>query len=125
MTKLTKERKIGPYARVHLVDMLRIRSRGQRISIRSPLACRYAERRKNRIVDVKSPGYAPEYRPTPLQSLRQRQSKSCRAGPGIVVRKKGLATIAKQARLRRESLYRSPSGEFSPAFRTVMNVAAN
>jgi hypothetical protein len=28
MTKLTKEREIGPYARVHLVDMLRIRSRG-------------------------------------------------------------------------------------------------
>jgi probable addiction module antidote protein len=41
---------------------------------------------------------------------------------GIVVRKKGLATIAKQARLRRESLYRSLSGEFSPAFRTVMKV---
>ena len=73
-------------------------------------------------MDVKSPGYAPEYRPTPLQSLRQRQSKRCRAGPGIVVRKKGLAIIAKQARLRRESLYRSPSGEFSPAFRTVMKV---
>jgi probable addiction module antidote protein len=43
---------------------------------------------------------------------------------GIVVRKKGLATIAKQARLRRESLYRSTSGEFSPALRTVMKLLA-
>jgi probable addiction module antidote protein len=43
---------------------------------------------------------------------------------GIVVRKKGLATIAKKARLRRESLYRSTSGEFSPAFRTVMKLLA-
>jgi probable addiction module antidote protein len=43
---------------------------------------------------------------------------------GIVVRKKGLATIAKQARLRRESLYRSTSGEFSPAFGTVMKLLA-
>jgi probable addiction module antidote protein len=43
---------------------------------------------------------------------------------GIVVRKKGLATIAKQARLRRETLYRSLSGEFSPALRTVMKLLA-
>ena len=43
---------------------------------------------------------------------------------GIVVRKKGLATIAKQARLRRESLYRSLSGEFSPALGTVMKLLA-
>jgi hypothetical protein len=38
-------------------------------------------RSENRIVYVKSSGYAPEYRPTPLQSLRQRQSKCSRARP--------------------------------------------
>jgi probable addiction module antidote protein len=43
---------------------------------------------------------------------------------GIVVRKKRLATIAKKARLRRETLYRSLSGEFSPRLGTVMKLLA-
>jgi probable addiction module antidote protein len=43
---------------------------------------------------------------------------------GIVVREKGLGTIAKQASIRREPLYRSLSGEFSPALGTVMKLLA-
>jgi probable addiction module antidote protein len=43
---------------------------------------------------------------------------------GIVVREKGLATIAKQASMRREPLYRTLSGEFSPALGTVIKLLA-
>jgi probable addiction module antidote protein len=43
---------------------------------------------------------------------------------GVVVREKGVATIARQASVRRESLYRSLSGEFSPALGTVMKLLA-
>jgi probable addiction module antidote protein len=41
---------------------------------------------------------------------------------GVVVRKKGMSTVARQARTRRESLYRTLSGKFSPALRTVMKI---
>jgi probable addiction module antidote protein len=43
---------------------------------------------------------------------------------GVVVREKGVATIAKQASIRREPLYRTLSGEFSPALGTVMKLLA-
>ncbi len=83
----------------------------------------YAER-KQELSMSKAPG-------TP-QNIARHLSKAFASGNpnaagralGIVVRKKGLATIAKKAGLRRESLYRSTSGEFSPAFRTVMKLLA-
>jgi probable addiction module antidote protein len=70
--------------------------------------------------------------PDTLQNIARHLSKAFASGNpkaagralGIVVRKKRLATIAKKARLRRETLYRSLSGEFSPALGTVMKLLA-
>ena len=43
---------------------------------------------------------------------------------GVVVRKKGVSTVARLARTRREPLYRTLSGEFSPALATVRKLLA-
>jgi probable addiction module antidote protein len=43
---------------------------------------------------------------------------------GVVVREKGMSAVARLARTRREPLYRTLSGEFSPALGTVMKLLA-
>jgi probable addiction module antidote protein len=70
--------------------------------------------------------------PDTPQNIAQRLSKASASGNpkaagralGVVVRKKGMSTVARQARLRRETLYRSLSGEFSPRLGTVMKLLA-